>query len=339
MTPLLAAGSTLVLAQETIGPTERAYAITAVLAGAVALFLLSVVLLQVRGVERDLEARLSAYTDASQESGVLARLQIFRRFVISAERYAARRGVLAQMQNVLEQANLHLRPGEAMAVALVIAIFVGIFGLILTGNPLPAIVLGTLAAVFGATAVAVVAGRQRRRFEGQLPDTLNLMATSLRAGYSMLQALEAVSEESPDPTSREFRRVLNEIRLGRSAVEALQDSATRMESVDFDWVVLAFTIQREVGGNLAEVLQTTAETMLQRSRLRREMHALTAEGRISSWILGIMPFGIAIFLFLTNRDYLQPMFESTIGTTALVGSGVLLLFGLFWLNRIVKVDV
>lgn len=336
---MLLATINVVLAQDTIGPTERALAITAIIAGAVALFLVAVVLLQVRGVERDLESRLSAYTDTEQQGGLLARLQVLRRFVISAERYAAQRGVLAQMQNTLEQANIALRPGEAMAVGLVIAIFVGIAGLILTGNPLTAIILGALAAVLAAAAVALVAAQQRRRFENQLPDTLNLMATSLRAGYSMLQALEAVSQESPDPTAREFRRVLNEIRLGRSAQEALADSAARMESVDFDWVVLAFTIQREVGGNLAEVLQTTAETMLQRSRLRREMHALTAEGRISSYVLGIMPFGLASFLFLTNRDYLQPMFESSIGVTALIGSGVLLLFGLVWLNRIVKVDV
>lgn len=336
---MLLAAINVVLAQDTIGPTERALAVTAIIAGAIALFLVAVVLLQVRGVERDLESRLSAYTDTQQQTGLLARLQVLRRFVISAERYAAQRGVLAQMQNTLEQANIQLRPGEAMAVALVIAIFVGIAGLILTGNPLPAIVFGAFAAVLAAAGVAVVAAQQRRRFEDQLPDTLNLMATSLRAGYSMLQALEAVSQESPDPTAREFRRVLNEIRLGRSAQEALADSATRMESVDFDWVVLAFTIQREVGGNLAEVLQTTAETMLQRSRLRREMHALTAEGRISSYVLGIMPFGLAFFLFLTNRDYLQPMFESSLGVSALIGSSVLLVFGLIWLNRIVKVDV
>ncbi len=329
----------VVLAQELIGPAERALAITAVIAGAIALFLVATVLLQVRGVERDLETRLSAYTHSEQQTGLLARLQVLRRFVISAERYAARRGVLAQMQNVLEQANIQLRPGEAMAAVLVLAIFVGIAGLIFTGNPLVAVVLGGLAAALAGVAVALVAAQQRRRFENQLPDTLNLMATSLRAGYSMLQALEAVSSESPDPTAREFRRVLNEIRLGRSAVEALSDSATRMESVDFDWVVLAFTIQREVGGNLAEVLQTTAETMLQRTRLRREMHALTAEGRISSYVLGAMPFGLAAILFLSNRSYLQPMFESTLGTTALVASGVLLLVGLVWLNRIVKVEV
>lgn len=339
MIAMLLADLSVVLAQETIGPAERAYATLAVIAGAVALFLVSVVLLQVRGVERDLETRLSAYTQTERETGFVARLQVLRRFVISAERYAARRGVLAQMQNTLEQANIQLRPGEAMALGVVIAILVGIFALIITGNPVTAIVVGAIAVLIAGSAVSGVAARQRRRFEDQLPDTLNLMATSLRAGYSMLQALEAVSNESPDPTSREFRRVLNEIRLGRSAVEALQDAATRMESVDFDWVVLAFTIQREVGGNLAEVLQTTAETMLQRTRLRREMHALTAEGRISSWILGIMPLALAAFLFATNRDYLEPMFESTIGTTALVASGVLLIVGLFWLNRIVKVDV
>ena len=169
--------------------------------------------------------------------------------------------------------------------------------------------------------VAHAAARQRRRFEEQLPDTLALLATSLRAGYSMLQALDTVAQESADPTGREFSRVLNEIRLGRSVAEALQDSAIRMDSVDFDWVVLAFTIQREVGGNLAEVLDTAADTMLQRTRMRREIRALTSEGSISAIVLGSMPFLILGFLLVVNPDYIAPLFESTSGLRRWSGQG------------------
>ncbi len=133
--------------------------------------------------------------------------------------------------------------------------------------------------------------------------------------------------------------MLNEIRLGRSATEALQDSARRMESLDFDWVVLAFTIQREVGGNLAEVLQTTSETMLHRGRLRREMRALTAEGRISAVVLGSTPFVLFGFLFLGNRAYLEPMLESRVGMIAIGLSLALLAIGLVWLSRVIKVEV
>jgi tight adherence protein B len=112
-----------------------------------------------------------------------------------------------------------------------------------------------------------------------------------------------------------------------------------MESVDFDWAVLAISIQREVGGNLAEVLQTAAETMLHRNRLRREMKALTAEGRISAIVLGALPVGLFLFLYSTNRDYLEPLFTSTAGIAAMVGALVLLGVGIFWLTRIVRIEV
>ena len=138
---------------------------------------------------------------------------------------------------------------------------------------------------------------------------------------------------------QELRRVVTEAQLGRPLEDALDASAERMDSPDFAWAVMAVKIQREVGGNLAEVLQTAADTMLQRNRLRREKKALTAEGRVSAIVLGSLPFFLFAFLFMTRRDYLQPMLDSTWGLIALGGAFVLLLIGIFWLTRIVKVDV
>ena len=149
----------------------------------------------------------------------------------------------------------------------------------------------------------------------------------------------SIQAEAPEPTAREFGRAMNETRLGRSPVVALKQVADRMESLDFDWAVLAISIQREVGGNLAEVLQTAADTMLQRNRLRREMKALTAEGRVSAMVLGSLPFFLFLFLFTSRREYLQPMLDSTMGLVALGGAFGLLLVGIFWLSKIVKVDV
>ncbi len=328
-----------VMAAEAVGAAARGFALLAILGSGIAFFLIGSLLLGSQSMERDLESRLSPYTGGQVEQGLLARLRLLRRFVVQAERIAERRGVLGQIETALEQANLALRPGEGIAFALGLAFVTGLVGLVITGNLLAAIVFGLLAASIAATATAAVAAQQRRRFENQLPDTLNLVATSLRAGYSMQQALEAVAQEAPDPTSREFHRVLNEIRLGRSVTEALQDAAQRMESVDFDWVVLAFTIQREVGGNLAEVLQTTSETILSRGRLRREMRALTAEGRISAVVLGSLPFALFLFLFSTNRSYLQPMLESRTGVIAIIGAIALLAAGLVWLTRIIRIEV
>lgn len=335
----IAAWAAPVFAADAVGAAGRAFAFIAIVGVGVATFMLVSVVFGSQSVERDLESRLSAYTGAVREEGVLARFRLLRRFVIRAERLAERRGVLGQIENALEQANLAIRPGEAIAGSLAGAAIVGIIALVLTGSPVAALIAGALAVALVAGLIAAVASQQRRRFEDQLPDTLNLIATSLRAGYSMLQALEAVTQEAPEPTSREFRRVLNEIRLGRSATEALQDSARRMESLDFDWVVLAFTIQREVGGNLAEVLQTTSETMLHRGRLRREMRALTAEGRISAFVLGSTPFVLFAFLFLGNRSYLEPLLESSVGKAAIGLALVLLGIGLVWLVRVIKVDV
>ncbi len=127
--------------------------------------------------------------------------------------------------------------------------------------------------------VSGAASKERKKFDNQLPEVLTLLATSLRAGYSIMQAIEAVAAEAPEPSNREFGQAMAEIRLGRPMIDALGDIAVRMESQDFEWTVMAIAIQREVGGNLAEVLQSTAETMLFRNRFRREVKALTAEGR------------------------------------------------------------
>ncbi len=134
--------------------------------------------------------------------------------------------------------------------------------------------------------------RRLRKFEMQLPDVLNLLAGSMRAGFSFNQGLEAVAEEASEPARRELQRVFTESRLGRPVEDALEESANRMYSVDLMWAVMAIRIQREVGGNLAELLDTVARTMTERERLKREILSLTAEGRLSGWVLGIFPAGL-----------------------------------------------
>lgn len=243
------------------------------------------------------------------------------------------------IETALEQANVPLRPGEAITIAIGIALALGALVLVVTGNILTTLILAVVVLGLAGAAVQTVASRERARFEDQLPDTLNLISTSLRAGYSLLQAVEAVASEASDPTGREFTRAITETRLGRSPVDALKDVADRMESKDFDWAVLAINIQREVGGNLAEVLQTAAETMVERNRLRREMKALTAEGRISALVLGALPVFLFVFLYFTNREYLEPLLSTFPGILALSGAGVALLIGVQWLRKIVSVDI
>ena len=287
-----------------------------------------------------LRNRLRSYGDSEGvegKKGVLRR--VFGVFSRGAEEAVRRRGLLTGVNAALEQANIPLRGGEAVAAAFGVSLLVGaVFGAYNRS-----VLWGVGAFVVSILVVMVLirfaGGREKRIFENQLPDTLILLATSLRAGYSLLQAVEAVASEAQQPTSREFGRAMAESRLGFGVVEGMQGIAQRMQSEDFNWAVMAIEIQREVGGNLAEVLQTVADTMRQRNRLRGEIKALTAEGRISAIILGALPFFMFGFLFVSNRSYLDPLLTRTTGIIAMVIGAVLMVIGVYWLKKIVDIEV
>jgi tight adherence protein B len=313
----------------------------AAIAGGIAMFLLIVILFGSTRSRTDasINTRLMSYqSDAAGASGIFSRFRFLRKAARSAESAAERRGATNKIEAALETADVPLKAGEAIVGAIALAALMGIVVTALTQSFVWGGVAAGVVMLLALVFVNQVAARQRKRFEQQLPDTLNLIATSLRAGYSLLQAIEAVGEEAPEPTRREFGRAIAEIRLGKSIDLAMQDIALRMASQDFEWTVLAINIQREVGGNLAEVLQTTAETMVMRNRLRREMKALTAEGRISAIVLAVMPIGLFAFIWVTNPGYVKPLTESWIGIGLLVGGGVFILIGILWMQKIVQVD-
>ena len=138
---------------------------------------------------------------------------------------------------------------------------------------------------------------------------------------------------------KELSIVLTEARLGRPLEEALQDAAERMGSPDFDWVVMAIGIQREVGGNLAELLSTVAETMIARERLRREVRALTAEGRISALILGLLPVGLGLIMYSINPEYVKVLFHDSLGQGLLIGATVLAIIGFYWMKKTIDIEI
>ncbi|MFM7068489.1 MAG: type II secretion system F family protein, partial [Actinomycetes bacterium] len=166
-----------------------------------------------------------------------------------------------------------------------------------------------------------------------------LLSGTLRAGYSIAQGFEAVSREIEDPMGRELRRVVTESRLGRPLEEALEAVAERMDSEDFAWAVMAIRIQREVGGNLAELLMTVSETMTQRERLRRDVLSLTAEGRMSAFVLGMLPPGLGAVMWVMNPDYIARLFTPGLGYTLLGISVVAMLIGFAWMKKIITVEV
>ncbi|MEW5988919.1 MAG: type II secretion system F family protein, partial [Chloroflexota bacterium] len=152
------------------------------------------------------------------------------------------------------------------------------------------------------------ANRRLRAFNGQLSDTLNLWVNSLRSGYSVLQGMEAIATELPPPVSKEFERVIQEVRLGLSLNQALSNMLRRVPSDDLDLVVTAVNIQREVGGNLAEILDIISYTIRERVRIKGEIRTLTAQGRFSGWVVSLLPIGLALLLYKINPTYMSGLF-------------------------------
>jgi tight adherence protein B len=181
--------------------------------------------------------------------------------------------------------------------------------------------------------------RRRKSFSKNLPDTLQLMAGSLTAGLSLAQSIDTIVNEGTEPITSEFRRVLVETRLGVSLETALEGVAERFNSKDFAWVVMAINIQRRVGGNLAELLDTVAGTIREREYMRRQVAALAAEGKLSAYVLGGLPPLFFIYLLFTKYDYVSVLWSRPLGYLMLAGSVCILGIGAFWMSRVIKVEV
>jgi len=217
--------------------------------------------------------------------------------------------------------------GVALAAAAVLALPLGVVG----------VLLGLIAAPVGARVqLGMRGGRRRKVFANQLDDTLGLLAGSMRAGHSLLRAVDAVSREAESPTAEEFARIVNETRLGRDLNDALDQAATRMRNEDFGWVSQAIAIHREVGGDLAGVLDEVGHTIRERGQIRRQVAALSAEGKMSAYILLALPFVVLGILFVTSRDYVARFVESPLGYAMIAGAVVLITIGALWLKKIVS---
>jgi tight adherence protein B len=182
-------------------------------------------------------------------------------------------------------------------------------------------------------------GRRVSQFNDQLADTLQLISGGLSAGLSLAQSIDTVVRQGSEPMTTEFKRALMEARLGVALEDALDSIAERMQSKDFKWVVIAVRIQREVGGNLSEVLGQVSTTIRERAYLQRQVRSLSAEGRMSAWILGLLPVVIFAFLITTNGEYLEPMVTSVIGWFLLGLALVLMAMAAFWMRIIVRMEV
>ncbi len=292
--------------------------------------------------------RMSIYTltgrspvkESEVTSTALGGTQVARSAVEFAGRMVQRRGMEAALAHELEKAAVPLKPGEWAIIHLGLAIGASLLALLLTGGRLVTTLIGLLLGVlvpFGY--LSVKATRRRAAFHARLPDILQLMAGSLQSGYSMPQSVDTVVREGTQPIATEFNRALVETRLGVPLEDALDGVAERMDSLDFAWVVMAIRIQRQVGGNLAEVLTNVAATLRERERLRRQVQVLSAEGRLSGWILALLPMVFGLYLLLVRPDYLRPLWTTTVGLVMLGVAAVLMVVGTLWLRRVVTVEV
>jgi tight adherence protein B len=236
----------------------------------------------------------------------------------------------------LDQAGLRLRQADFILLVCCIGITAGFVGFIV-GGILIALLFVILTPLGAMLFLRILAGRRRARFESQLGDTLQMMAGGLRAGHSLLRSVDAVAHEAESPTSEEFARLVNETRLGRDLKESMLDASRRLKSEDFAWTGQAIEIHREVGGDLAEVLDHVGETIRERSEIKGQVQSLSAEGKLSAYILIALPVGMFIYLSFASPEYMSALYTSLPGWLMLGVSGVLLTVGSWWLSRVVKI--
>lgn len=331
-----------ILAEGFVGSPASRMLIAAMVAVAAATLVGSVAVVFGRSQAR-IERRIAGYEmpeAASMPAGArpLRPSAVVQQVVDLTGAFAEKTGILLRTERLLQQADVPLRAAEVLFYVPAAAV-IGALTALLLGSPVGALLV---LVVVGLGPLAVVQWRAEQRiraFERQLPDTLNLLAGALRAGFSFLQGLETVAEETIDPMRRELQLVLNEARLGRPLEESLGAVAVRMRSRDLEWAVMAIAIQREVGGNLAALLDTVADTMTKRERLRREIGALTAEGRLSGIVLSIFPPAFAVVLYLIQPEYIERLFNHSIGIVSMIGAAVLSVLGWLWLRKIVDIEV
>jgi tight adherence protein B len=296
-----------------------------------------------------LRRRLSMYTltgrqataaQAQQQSTRLGGSHVARSAVELAGRVVQRRDFEAAVGERLEAAGVPLRAAEWMLIHLGAALALPLLLLLVSGGALAPTLIGlVLGVALPWVYLSYKESRRTNAFLTQLPDTLQLVSGSLSAGYSMPQALDTVVREGQQPMTGEFNRALVEARLGVPIEDALEGVGRRMQSKDFAWVVMAIRIQREVGGNLAEILTTVAATLRERERLRRQVQVLSAEGRLSAWILGALPPVFTLYLIVSRPDYLRPLVTQPLGWLLVITGATLLTVGVLWMRKAVKVEV
>lgn len=250
----------------------------------------------------------------------------------------------SRTMDLLQRADLPWRAPEWGMLRIICMIVGPLLGLLFLHGDLVITGMGLgLGVALGALgpdlALKFLARRRSKKFESQMPDILMLVASSLSTGFSLMQALDACATDAAEPAAKEFSRVMAETRIGVDVEDALDRLAVRMDSDNMAWTAMAIRIQRSVGGNLAETLRQTAATLRERESLRRTVAALSAEGKLSAYVLIALPIGIFLYELQVNREYIELLWTRPIGLAMLVGATISMAIGVAWMNNVVKVKV
>jgi tight adherence protein B len=309
--------------------------------GLLALVLLVVgIIISATGDKTSMDDRINKYLDAEKEEETKESKGALTDYV---NKMVEKSSFGEKMARELARADLKFKPGEYIALYVIAIIGVAFIAFFLGGRLLvSAAIGGVIGALLPRMYVKSQQSKRLTRFNDQLPDMLNLMVNGLRAGFSTLQAMEAVSKELPPPICDEFKRVVQEMQLGIPMEKALANLLRRIPSQDLDFLITAINVQREVGGNLAEIMEIISYTIRERIRIKGDIRALTAQAMYSGRALALMPVGLLCILWFLNRSYVMEFFnKETIlcGGIALGIAAVLISVGYFVMTRIANVEV
>src|SRR6478672_11516591 len=303
-------------------------------------------------LERYAAKPTAAASSGSTGKGGVAELIAQSQALNSLNRVVEQRDFGANLARDIARADLKLKPSE----------FLLIWAASIVGVPLVMFALSPFVAAFGNPIFLLIgalvgflmprfwlARRKNGRlgaFNKQLPDTITLIANALRAGSSFLQAIELVVRESRPPVSTEFGRVIREVNLGLPFDQALENMVRRVRSDDLELMATAISIQHQVGGNLAEILDSIAFTIRERVRIKGEIRTLTAQQRLSGYVVGFLPIGLALFLFIAAPSFMEPMFDKSVavgglpvGVLILAFGGFMMFMGFMFIRKIVDIEV
>jgi tight adherence protein B len=330
---------------EALAPTPRAGSVVtvgimqssgALWGGMAAVFLGLLVLLLLMGLGRSKKQTLVSPGTRQQidESRKRALTSLSEQVTVLAERALNRgAGATGPVTTLLEQAGIQLRPGELIIMSAAAALVVAVVTMLLS-NAWLALLAGVMTLLAIRAWLRRQASKRRKEFAEQLPDLLQLMSGSIRSGFGMMQAMDAVAREMPPPAGEEFQRVKTEVQLGRDLNDSLQAMAERVGSEDFQWVVEAIQIHNEVGGDLADILDSVLGTVRDRIRVRRRIQTLSAEGRMSGLVLALLPFVLVLALVFFSPGYINVLFTTQVGRMLVLFGLVLMGIGALWIRRI-----